>query len=195
MANSKLFVSNLDFELTTEQIRELFGQVGACLTLTLVRDRESGRSRGYAFVEMASAEEAQKAIEQLNGKMVNGRAMSVAEDRGKRSASGPSDAVGGGVAPGGNDEEGGRPRGAYQPLQPMQRVMFFKKRRKSDPFQDNPNARIDYKDVRVLGRFLSERGRILPRRLTGLNSYNQRKVSKAIKRAQNVGLLPFTSIG
>ncbi len=55
----------------------------------------------------------------------------------------------------------------------------------------DPEKAIDYKDVILLSRFLSERGRILSRRLTGLSAYNQRKVAKAIKRAQNLGLLPF----
>jgi small subunit ribosomal protein S18 len=74
----------------------------------------------------------------------------------------------------------------------MQRVLFFKRRRKADPFEENPNLKIDFRDVRILSRFLSERGRILPRRLTGLSAYNQRRMARAIKRSQNIGLLSFS---
>jgi small subunit ribosomal protein S18 len=73
-------------------------------------------------------------------------------------------------------------------------MQLFKRRRKLDPFLEDPKAVIDYRDVTMLSRFLSERGRILSRRLTGLSAYNQRKVSKAIKRAQNLGLLPFSAV-
>ena len=59
---------------------------------------------------------------------------------------------------------------------------------------EDPTKTVDYKDTAMLTRFLSERGRILSRRLTGLSAYNQRKVSKAIKRAQHLGLLPSTTI-
>jgi small subunit ribosomal protein S18 len=59
---------------------------------------------------------------------------------------------------------------------------------------EDPTKTVDYKDVAMLSRFLSERGKILSRRLTGLSAYNQRKLSKAIKRAQNLGLLPFSAV-
>lgn len=186
MANNKLFVSNLDFELSAEQIREIFAELGTVMNLTLVRDRESGKSRGYAFIEMGSPEEAGKAIEALNGKQYNGRGISVAEDRGKKSS---EPAAG---QPRGEDD-GGR-RTGFQPLQPMQRVVFFKKKRRNDVFENNPLLKIDSKDVKTLSRFMSERGRILPRRLTGLSAFNQRRVSKAIKRAQNLGILPYTAV-
>jgi len=182
MGNPKLFVSNLDFELTPDDIRKIFTDVGAVLTLTLVTDRETGRSRGYCFIEMANADDAGKAIEQLNSKVFNGRPISVAVDRGKKSTSGPR----------GDREEGGD--APFVPLQPMQRVLFFRRRKKGDPFLNNPDARIDFRDVRTLTRFLSERGRILPRRLTGLSAYNQRQIAKAIKRAQHLALLPFSSV-
>ncbi|MCX6114763.1 MAG: 30S ribosomal protein S18 [Proteobacteria bacterium] len=73
-------------------------------------------------------------------------------------------------------------------------MQLFKRRKKLDPFTDDPTKSVDYKDVVMLSRFVSERGRILSRRLTGLSAFNQRKVSKAIKRAQSLGLMAYTSI-
>lgn len=66
-----------------------------------------------------------------------------------------------------------------------------KRRRKVDFFAANHIEYIDYKDVDLLGRFVSDRGKILPRRVTGTYAKNQRKVSGAIKRARIMGLLPF----
>jgi len=171
MSNSKLFVSNLDFELKVEDLKKIFTDIGPVVNLTLVTDRESGKSRGYAFIEMAMGEDAIKAIDQLNGKVFNGRPISVAEDRGKKSTGEREDRM---------------------PLQPMQRVLFFRRKSKADPFDENPKLKIDFRDVRILSRFLSERGRILPRRLTGLSAYNQRRIARAIKRAQNIGILAFS---
>lgn len=68
-----------------------------------------------------------------------------------------------------------------------------RKRRKVDFFAANHIEYIDYKDVNLLQRFVSERGRVLPRRVTGTYAKNQRKVSKAIKRARIMGLLPFVT--
>jgi small subunit ribosomal protein S18 len=73
-------------------------------------------------------------------------------------------------------------------------MQLFKRRRKLDPFTEDPTKSIDYRDAAMLSKFVSERGRILSRRLTGLTSYNQRKMSKAIKRAQSLGLMPFTTV-
>ena len=67
------------------------------------------------------------------------------------------------------------------------------RRRKVDPFVADPELTIDYKDPRMLRRFLTDTGKILPRRLTGLKASNQRLVAKAIKRARMVGLLPFVT--
>ena len=67
------------------------------------------------------------------------------------------------------------------------------RRRKVDPFESDPEMTIDYKDPRMLRRFLTDTGKILPRRLTGLKASNQRLVAKAIKRARMVGLLPFVT--
>lgn len=177
----KLFISNLDFEITTDQLRDMFNEVGGCLSAVIATDRETKRSKGFAFVEMESDDLARQAIESLNNKVVNGRPMKVVEDRGKGGGSGGSD---------NNAENGGR---RYEPLPSIQRMQLFKRAKKLDPFMADPSKSVNYKDVSVLSKFLSERGRILSRRLTGLNSYNQRKVSKAIKRAQNIGLMPFSN--
>ncbi|MCB0311248.1 MAG: 30S ribosomal protein S18 [Bdellovibrionales bacterium] len=72
-------------------------------------------------------------------------------------------------------------------------MQLFRRRKKLDPFLEDPSLTVDYKDAAMLSRFVSERGRILSRRLTGLSAYNQRKVAKAIKRAQHLGLLPFAN--
>ena len=68
-----------------------------------------------------------------------------------------------------------------------------KRRRKVDFFAANHIEYIDYKDVDLLSRFVSDRGKILPRRVTGTYAKNQRKVSKSIKRARIMGLLPFVA--
>ena len=67
----------------------------------------------------------------------------------------------------------------------------FYRRKKSCPFS-GPNApAIDYKDVRLLSRFLSERGKIVPSRITAVSAKKQRELAKAIKRARHIGLLPY----
>lgn len=179
----KLFVSNLDFEIQQDQLRDLFAAIGSVISAVIATDRETKRSKGFAFVEMEKDEDALKAIAELNNKVQNGRPMKVCEDRGK--TGGGAGAVG---AAGG---EGGK---RYEPLPPIQRMQLFRRRKKIDPFMEDPSKTIDYKDVIMLSRFVSERGKILSRRLTGLNAYNQRKLSKAIKRAQNLGLMPFSNV-
>ena len=73
----------------------------------------------------------------------------------------------------------------------MSRPSFFR-RRKSCPFS-GPNApKIDYKDTRTLGRFVSERGKIVPSRITAVSAKKQRELAKAIKRARYLGLMPYT---
>jgi small subunit ribosomal protein S18 len=67
-------------------------------------------------------------------------------------------------------------------------------RRKVDPFLADKALTIDYKDPVLLRRFISERGKIIPRRISGLTAKNQRKLAVAIKRARNIALLPYTTI-
>ena len=69
--------------------------------------------------------------------------------------------------------------------------MFDKKSRKSGRFADIKLDNIDYKDERLLRRFTTERGKIIPRRVTGVSAKNQRRISRAIKRARTMAILPF----
>jgi cold-inducible RNA-binding protein len=89
----KLYVGNLSFQTTNEDLQQLFEQAGTVDSVNLIEDRETGRSRGFGFVEMASNEEGQRAIEQFNGKELNGRNLNVnearpREDRGNRGGGG-----------------------------------------------------------------------------------------------------------
>jgi cold-inducible RNA-binding protein len=77
--STKLYVGNLAFQTTSQELNELFAQAGTVESASVVEDRMTGRSRGFAFVEMATKEEAASAIEQLNGKEVGGRALKVNE--------------------------------------------------------------------------------------------------------------------
>jgi cold-inducible RNA-binding protein len=79
----KIFVGNLDFGVTEESVRSLFETHGAVERVTIVTDRDTGRSRGFAFVEMANAGEADQAIAALNGTNLGGRALNVNEARPK----------------------------------------------------------------------------------------------------------------
>lgn len=88
----KLYVGNLSFQTTSEDLQQLFAQAGTVESATVVEDRDTGRSRGFGFVEMASKEEGEKAIEQFNGTDMNGRNLTVnearpREDRGNRGGS------------------------------------------------------------------------------------------------------------
>jgi cold-inducible RNA-binding protein len=77
----KLFVGNLSFQTTSADLEALFAEVGTCESASVVTDRDSGRSRGFGFVEMASNDEAQKAIAALNGRDIQGRQLNVSEAR------------------------------------------------------------------------------------------------------------------
>ena len=77
--STKLYVGNLAFQTTSQELQQLFGQAGTVNSASVVEDRDTGRSRGFAFVEMSSAEEATSAIAQFNGKEVGGRALKVNE--------------------------------------------------------------------------------------------------------------------
>src|SRR5689334_5380112 len=79
--STKLYVGNLAFQTTSEELQDLFAQAGTVESASIVEDRDTGQSRGFAFVEMSSKEEAAAAIEQFNGKEVGGRALKVNEAR------------------------------------------------------------------------------------------------------------------
>lgn len=80
---TNIYVGNLAYSATEEEIRQVFEQFGAVDAVKIIMDRETGRSRGFAFVEMPNADEAHAAIENVNGKEVAGRAVTVNEARPK----------------------------------------------------------------------------------------------------------------
>ena len=94
----KLYVGNLSFDTSSSDLEQIFGEFGTVESATVVEDRDTGRSRGFGFVEMSSAEEGKTAIEQLNGKEVDGRSLTVNEAK-------PREERGGG---GGGNRGGGR---------------------------------------------------------------------------------------
>ncbi len=102
----KMFVGNLSFQTTESDIREAFGQFGAVESVAIITDRDTGRSKGFGFVEM-SEEDANKAIASMNGSELNGRALTVNEAKPmvKRDFGG-----GGGRGGGGGGRGGGRDR-------------------------------------------------------------------------------------
>src|SRR5262245_41298777 len=100
--STKLYVGNLSFQTTSEDLQELFAQAGTVESASVVEDRMTGRSRGFAFVEMATPEEATAAIEQMNGREVGGRALKVNEAKPRENRGG-----GGGRGFGGNRGGGG----------------------------------------------------------------------------------------
>jgi cold-inducible RNA-binding protein len=104
----KLFVGNLSFTIGEEELRQLFEQKGSVESVTVMRDQETGRSRGFGFVEMSSEEAAQKAIAELNGYSVDGRNLTVNEARPRRERGGGGFRGGSG---GGRGGSGGRGRG------------------------------------------------------------------------------------
>lgn len=77
----KLYCGNLAYETTEATLSELFGTIGEVVSVNLITDRMTGRSKGFAFVEMAEDDAARRAISELNGKQVNGREINVAEAR------------------------------------------------------------------------------------------------------------------
>jgi RNA recognition motif-containing protein len=100
----KLYVGNLSFSTSSQELQELFAQAGTVESASVVEDRDTGRSRGFGFVEMSSKEEGTAAIEQFNGKEINGRSLTVNEAR-------PRENRGGGG--GGRGFGGGGGRGGY----------------------------------------------------------------------------------
>jgi RNA recognition motif-containing protein len=107
--NSKLFVGNLSFNTTENELQDMFAACGAVSDVNLITDRMSGRSKGFAFVTMGTPEEAQNAISTLNGKDVNGRAINVSEARPREER--PDRGFGGGGGGGRGGGRGGYDRG------------------------------------------------------------------------------------
>ncbi len=104
----KLYVGNLSFNTTNQDLNDLFGAVGTVESVNIIEDRETGRSRGFGFVEMASQAEGENAIAQLNGKEVGGRELKVNEAKPQESRGGGGGGRGGyGGGRGGNRGGGG----------------------------------------------------------------------------------------
>ena len=104
----KLYVGNLSFQTTEDELLDLFSQAGNVASASVVTDRDTGRSRGFAFVEMGSKEEGEAAITQFNGAEINGRALTVNEARPKESRGGFGGGGGRGGGRGGYGGGGGR---------------------------------------------------------------------------------------
>jgi cold-inducible RNA-binding protein len=98
-----IFVGNLSFNTNEDELRQLFESYGQVDRVSIMTDRDTGRSRGFGFVEMASNEDGEKAITALNGSQVGGRTINVNEARPKTERSG-----GGGGGGGGGRDRGGR---------------------------------------------------------------------------------------
>src|ERR687889_1060491 len=103
----KLYVGNLAFQTTSEDLRELFAKAGTVESASVVEDRDTGRSRGFGFVEMSTKEEAQAAIAQFNGQEVNGRSLTVNEAKPREDRGGGGGRGGFGGGRGGNGNRGG----------------------------------------------------------------------------------------
>ena len=110
---TKLYVGNLSFNTTENELQELFAQAGTVQEVSLMQDKFTGKSRGFAFVTMSSEEDAQNAISKLNGQTVEGRALTVNEARPREPrppGGGGGRGYGGGGGYGGRREGGGRGR-------------------------------------------------------------------------------------
>jgi RNA recognition motif-containing protein len=107
----KLYVGNLSFQTSSEDLRDLFSQAGTVESASVVEDRDTGRSRGFGFVEMATKEEGEAAIAQFNGKDLQGRNLNVNEARPREDRGGGGNR--GGFGGGGGNRGGGGGRGGY----------------------------------------------------------------------------------
>jgi cold-inducible RNA-binding protein len=107
MMGNRLYVGNLSFSTTEDVIKEAFAECGEIVEVKLMLERETGRSRGFAFVEMASAQAASAAIERMNGAMLDGRSLRVSEAQERSSGGGGGGGRGGGFDRGGRGGPGG----------------------------------------------------------------------------------------
>jgi len=201
---AKVFVGNFSFAVNEEKLKEFFSRAGSVTAAKVMTESAGGKSRGFGFVEFSTDEEAKQAIAELNGANWDGRIIKVSEDRGGNV---PASGANAGQqrrqykAPSGEGRSSDR--GGNYHKQPQQAAMGYfraqpldlgvKKKRKQDIFVANPSLKIDYKNPKVLRRFMSERGKILSRRMTGLTATNQRLLTIAIRRAQQLALLPIVN--
>jgi RNA recognition motif-containing protein len=104
----KLYVGNISFDTTAQDLEDHFGQVGTVQSANIIEDRETGRSRGFGFVEMSSREEGENAIAQFDGKDLNGRDLKVNEAKPREGGGGGGNRGGGGRGGYGGGGGGGR---------------------------------------------------------------------------------------
>ncbi|HZI19040.1 MAG TPA: RNA-binding protein [Pyrinomonadaceae bacterium] len=109
----RLYVGNLSYRTTSEDLQELFSQAGTVTSANVVEDRDSGQSRGFGFVEMATKEEGEAAIAQFNGKEYGGRNLTVNEARPREDRGGFGGGGGGGRGGNRGGGGGGGGRGGY----------------------------------------------------------------------------------
>ena len=104
---SKLYVGNLSYNSTSSDLEQLFGQHGTVQSAEVIQDRDTGRSKGFGFVQMGSDQEAQAAISALNGQEVDGRALTVNEAKPREDRGGGGGGGRGGYGGGGGGRSGG----------------------------------------------------------------------------------------
>ncbi|HWE03408.1 MAG TPA: RNA-binding protein [Tepidisphaeraceae bacterium] len=109
----KLYVGNLSYQVDSSELEQMFGQYGQVTSAQIINDRDTGRSKGFGFVEMSSDTEAQAAIEALNGQEHGGRALTVNEARPREERSGGGGGGGGRGGYGGGGGGGGGGRGGF----------------------------------------------------------------------------------
>ena len=109
----KLYVGNLAYGISDSDLEQMFAPHGTVQSAQVIMDRDTGRSKGFGFVEMGSDQEAQTAIQALNGKEVDGRALTVNEARPKEGGGGGGGRGGYGGGRGGGGGGGGGGRGGY----------------------------------------------------------------------------------
>jgi RNA recognition motif-containing protein len=106
----KLYVGNLSYSTTEDELRTMFAQAGTVASVAVIKDRDTGQSKGFAFVEMTTQAEAQKAISMFNGQSIKDRALTVNLARPREERSGGGGGFGGNSRGGGGGGGGGRRR-------------------------------------------------------------------------------------
>ena len=105
--SAKIYIGNLSFNSSEQDLEDMFGEFGTVQSVKIIEDRETGRSRGFAFVEMSSNEEAQSAIAGLNGREIDGRALTINEAKPQEERGGGGGGRGGRGGYGGGGGRGG----------------------------------------------------------------------------------------
>jgi RNA recognition motif-containing protein len=111
---NKLYVGNLSYETNEEELRTLFAQAGEVTSVALIKDRDTGQSKGFAFIEMGTEAEAQKAISQYSGYKMSDRDLTVNLAKPREERGGGQNRSGGGREPNRNNAKSGSDKGNYQ---------------------------------------------------------------------------------